>query len=278
MPALRLVTIIVIALLALASANASAAPPLTRISDTLYKADGTPFTGTVTISWRSFVAANSTSIPTNSITVRINGGVLSLRLVPTVNAYGTAYYMVRFNADGQVQFNQIWSVPATSAPVTLKDIRLDAPPGSTSQVPPSTVQMSDVTGLLDALNDRVTRSVAWLAGRAAWIDLNGELASVSGAPGDCVRVDGSAGPCGTTVTLPGFVDMETPTGTVNGSNLVFTLNQAPAPAASLHLFRNGVLQRPSVDYTINGNILTFLAAAAPQSSDLLLASYRTAGQ
>lgn len=37
---------------ALMGTTAEAAPPLTQIYDTLYKADGTLFSGSATISWR----------------------------------------------------------------------------------------------------------------------------------------------------------------------------------------------------------------------------------
>jgi hypothetical protein len=77
---------------------------------------------------------------------------------------------------------------------------------------------------------------------------------------------GSAGPT--------FVDDETPAGTVNGTNAVFTLVNAPSPSASLVLFRNGIRQRVGVDYTISGSTITFLAVAVPQSGDILVADYR----
>ena len=50
---------------------------------------------------------------------------------------------------------------------------------------------------------------------------------------------------------------ETPAGTVNGSNVTFTLANAPSPAASLQLFQDGVLQIQGTDYTLSGNTITF---------------------
>lgn len=261
----------------LLGAPAQAAPPLTQIHDILYKADGNPFTGSATISWRSFVAADSSNIPTNSINVQVVGGLLHVRLVPTTNATGGAYYIVRFNADGKTQFTELWAVPPSAIPVAVKDIRIPSPPGSSVAPPPSVVQMADVTGLVEALADRPTKSIGFAPNRAAFIDDTGEIAAVSGSPSDCVRADGTTGPCGASASI-GFVDMETPAGAVNGINGVFTLTQAPAPAASLLLFRNGILQKPGLDYMISGNTVTFLSAATPQTGDLLVASYRTGGQ
>lgn len=258
-----------------------AAPPLTQIYDTLYKADGTPFSGSATISWRSFTAADSSNIPANSMTIQVVGGLLRVRLVPTTNALGSAYYTARFNADGKVQFTETWAVPPSTVAVSVKDVRLSAATTSSYAVAEatSTIQIADVSGLTEALSDRPTRSVAFLPNRVALIDETGAIAGVSGSEGDCVHVDGTAGACGSGGgTSIGFVDVETPAGTVNGVNMVFLLAQTPYPSTSLHLFRNGILQKPAVDYVLNGNGVTFLSVATPQTGDLLLASYRTAGQ
>jgi hypothetical protein len=260
---------------ALMGSTAEAAPPLTQIYDTLYKADGTLFSGSATISWRSFSAADSSNIPTNSVTVQVVGGLLRVKLVPTTNAPGNAYYIVRFNAEGKTQFTELWAVPPSALALAVKDIRIPSPPGSNVTPPPSVVQVVDVAGLSEALADRPTKSIGYAPNRAAFIDATGEIAAVSGSPGDCVKVDGTSGPCGSGTAL-GFVDQEAPVGTVNGSNSTFLLSQAPFPAGSLHLFRNGILQRVVVDYTLSGNAVTFLSVSTPQVGDQLLASYRTA--
>lgn len=68
-------------------------------------------------------------------------------------------------------------------------------------------------------------------------------------------------------------DCITPVGTVDGANAVFTLTQAPSPAASLQLFRNGVLQRPDgVDYTLASSTITYITA--PSVGDTHVAWYR----
>ena len=255
----------------------SAAPPLTVIQDRLYRADGTPFTGSAVISWRSFSASDGANIPQNSVTIQIVGGVLSARLVPTTNASSGAYYSVRFNADGKTQFTEVWAVPPSAQPLQVRHVRLDSAPGAPVQPPGSLIQITDVTGLAEALVERPLKALAFRAGRVAIIDANGDIAGASGIPTDCVRVDGTTGPCGSTQFLPVFVDMETPYGTVNGNNTIFTLSQAPNPASSLHLFRNGILQKPSLDYVVNGNAVTFLNVSTPQTGDQLSASYR-AGQ
>lgn len=264
-------------LLALITASAAlqAAPPLTSIQDTLYKADGTLFSGSVTISWKSFIAEDSSNIPMNMITVQISSGILRLKLAPTTTASAGAYYLARFNAEGKTQFSEIWSVPASSTPLQVKDVRVASAGGGGSGSVPSTILLSDVQGLNEALADRPTKAAGFATGRALMADLNGELTAVLGAASDCVRVDGTAGPCGTTPTQIAFVDGETPSGAVDGVNRVFLLGQVPSPASSVHFFRNGILQKASVDYTLTGNTVTFEVNATPQTGDVLSVSYRT---
>jgi hypothetical protein len=75
-----------------------------------------------------------------------------------------------------------------------------------------------------------------------------------------------------------FVDNETPSGTVNGSNVTFTLANAPSPAASLQLFVNGLLQESGSgnDYTLSSATITFLTGAIPVTGDKIRGYYRKA--
>jgi hypothetical protein len=68
---------------------------------------------------------------------------------------------------------------------------------------------------------------------------------------------------------------EIPQGAINGANASFALTAAPNPPAALFLFRNGLLQEASVDYTLSAKAVTFLSASVPQTGDTLLALYRT---
>lgn len=69
------------------------------------------------------------------------------------------------------------------------------------------------------------------------------------------------------------IDGEAPIGVRDGTNSVFTLNAVPWPAASLHLFRNGLRQKPGNDYTLANNVIT-LVGKPPDASELILADYR----
>lgn len=70
-----------------------------------------------------------------------------------------------------------------------------------------------------------------------------------------------------------FVDRETPSGSVNGSNTAFVLANAPT-AGSEHVYLNGILQEPGAgnDYTISGATITYLTA--PVTGDKIRVSYR----
>lgn len=77
------------------------------------------------------------------------------------------------------------------------------------------------------------------------------------------------------VFVPNFADNETPSGTIDGSNLVFTLAHTPSPAASLDLFKNGGLMiAGGIDYTLATATITFTSAAKPLTGDSLICSYR----
>lgn len=75
------------------------------------------------------------------------------------------------------------------------------------------------------------------------------------------------------VSAPNFSDNEAPSGTVNGSNVTFTLAHSPV-STSLSLYLNGVLQQAGSgnDYTISTLTITMLTA--PLTGDKLLANYR----
>jgi hypothetical protein len=253
-------------------------PALTTIQDTLYRADGTRFTGTMFIRYNSFLAGDTSNIATANLTLAIVNGSLRVQLVPTTTASAGAQYTVTYNSRGINQFTEIWAVPPSTLPLRVRDVRVSS--GSIIGPPPviSPVQIGDVVGLPNELTVRLMRGVGFGVGRAAVINQAGQVDAASGNLGDCVRVDGSSGPCGGGGGAAGlsFADAEVPAGTVNGSNAAFTLASSPSPAGSLELYRNGLLQRQGADYQISGNAVTFFLASVPQTGDLLVASYRFA--
>ena len=63
--------------------------------------------------------------------------------------------------------------------------------------------------------------------------------------------------------LGAVVENETPAGGVDGVNMVFTLVDPPL-AGSLKVRCDGVSMRNTVDYTVAGAVITFIAVAPTQ--------------
>ena len=71
-----------------------------------------------------------------------------------------------------------------------------------------------------------------------------------------------------------FAENETPTGTQDGVNAVFTLAQTPS-GSSLQLYMNGqLLAAGGEDYTLAGATITYVSAKIPLSTDIIRAWYR----
>ncbi len=259
--------------------TAYAGPQLTTIQDTLFNADGTLFNGSISISWPAFTAADLSAIGAQTLTIPVANGFFSVQLVPTTTAVTPAMYTAVFESAGKNQFTETWGVPLSATPLTIQDV-LTSPGqlgggggGGGGQIP-----ISDVIGLAAELSLRPTIGSSFAVGRTAVIDALGEIDGASGNATDCVHVDGSSGACGGSQSAPiAFSDNEIPGGAINGTNAVFTLSNAPAPAVSLSLFRNGMLLRPSLDYSLNSASIMFTLTAIPQTGDYLQASYRYGG-
>lgn len=63
---------------------------------------------------------------------------------------------------------------------------------------------------------------------------------------------------------------EVPSGTINGVNVTFTLTHAPI-VHKISVFKNGLMLRPTTDYTVSGKTITF--AVAPAGGSNLLVNY-----
>jgi hypothetical protein len=72
------------------------------------------------------------------------------------------------------------------------------------------------------------------------------------------------------LTSSNFVFGEVPSGTVNSSNVTFTLANTPT-SGTVRIFQNGLRDKITIDYTISGSTITF--TTAPSTGDLLLIDY-----
>src|SRR5262249_32233894 len=100
----------------------------TRVSDTLYNADGTLASGLITVNWRGFTAVDGSTIAANSLLFRVVNGVLRLDLAP--NPAGTSYTAL-YLLEGKTAYTETWVVPQSAAALRLPQIRVAAPATAT---------------------------------------------------------------------------------------------------------------------------------------------------
>lgn len=294
----------------------------TRIVDTLYAQDGKPFSGTVQLQAMRLESGERTVIPT-PMTIKVSSGRLDIRLAPNAGSRpdGTSYRATYLPDGGKGSWTEYWVVPASSTPVTVKQIWVPAMPSPNAAI--SIGQVGGLQGALDAKSpvghdhdglyvrlDGAYVNPNWLAG-LDWSrllntpetfpaaphthPLGGDLGGTTDA-GNVLRVQGleydatapvegqvyawdSLASKMTPKSFNGaYADGEVPGGVLDGLNPDFTLLAIPAPAGSLQLYRNGILQKRGIggDYEIAGNTITFYPASTPLSGDILQASYRWA--
>ncbi len=120
---------------------ADAAPATTHVSDTVYRADGKPASGTVLISWPAFTTTDSKPVAAGSESVVLGPeGEFAADLVPNVGATPAgSYYVVVFQLETVVR-TEYWMVGATS-PTTISAVR--ATPGSGTATAPVSKQYVD---------------------------------------------------------------------------------------------------------------------------------------
>jgi hypothetical protein len=248
---------------------------LTTIQDTLFRADGTRFSGTLTIQWSTFDATNIGTIVQQSKSVTVTNGNLLVELVPNAGAAAPAnVYTVHYQSDGNQQFTESWTVPASTTALTVAAVRTGmVTTGSGGSAPGNSTPIveSAVVGLVSDLAQRPIKGPGFGTGSVAVINQNGQIEAAVGDVGDCVFVDGTSGPCGGQVSQ--FFDAETPGGIVDGSNATFTLANPPS-GSSLSLYRNGLYMSANFDYTLSGSTITFIPAGTPQPGDQIIANYR----
>jgi hypothetical protein len=110
----------------------------TTIQDTVYRADGTPASGTLIVSWPAFTTAANVAVAAGGTSVPIGlNGAVELSLAPNAGALpgGTYYTAVYHLSDGTVN-KEYWIVPV-AASTTVGKIR--------AQLVPATVAIQAVS-------------------------------------------------------------------------------------------------------------------------------------
>jgi uncharacterized coiled-coil protein SlyX len=167
-------------------------------------------------------------------------------LTSTVNTQGSSFTTLS-NSVGTLNT----TVSGQAASITSLNSSLSS---LTATVATDTTSLTNVNSTVGGLSTNVTNLTNLVNG------LNSTVSSLSNVSSSAV-----------------FVDSEVPSGAIDGTNLIFSLANPPAPTASLTIFRNGLALSAGVDYTLSGSAVTFLSASKPQAGDMLLAYYRMAG-
>lgn len=134
-------------------------PPLTTVSDTVYRADGTPAQGTLIITWPAFVTAGGGAVAAGRTNVSLGAqGGLSVALASNVGSNPAGvYYVVVYQLSDNTVKTEFWSVP-TNSPANLATVRTT--PGSGTAAQPASMQYVN-TAIATKANDS---SVVHLSG------------------------------------------------------------------------------------------------------------------
>lgn len=165
---------------------------LTQIRDTIYNADGTPFNGTVVLTWVGFSTGTSSTVSPLSTSARIYNGALSVLLVPSTTASAGSYYqVVYYSNNGTTSWSETWSVPVSSTALTVSAVRTSSTTGtgsssssgssgssgSNGQYATLPIAITSVTGLSTDLNT-INNSIGSLTTTVS--GLNTTVSSLSG--------------------------------------------------------------------------------------------------
>ena len=148
----------ILALRAAAAPVPQSGPAVTTVSDTVYRADGTPAQGTLVITWPAFLLANGTPIAAgvNNVTLG-TAGQLTTTLVPNVGVTPAGmYYTVVYQLNDGTTRTEYWLVPTTS-PANLATVRTT--PGSGTAAQPVSMQYVN-TAIAGKANDNAVVHLA----------------------------------------------------------------------------------------------------------------------
>jgi hypothetical protein len=128
-----------LALVALVGQTLAQGPTLTTVSDTVYRADGSPAAGTILISWPPFTTAGGSTVAAGNTNIALgNNGSFTAQLAPNTGATpaGTVYTVTYQLTDGTVK-TENWSI-GTASPETISQVRTLA--GTTTQLAQAATQ------------------------------------------------------------------------------------------------------------------------------------------
>ncbi len=147
--------------------------------------------------------------------------------------------------------------------------------------PQKNVNAADMNQIKTTVNTNDSTTTAALALKASITYVDSTAASkvadainngtTTVAPSQNAVFDALALKADASTVLASFVDGEVPTGSINSSNLIYTLANTPI-SGSVQVFWNGIKSRAGVGHTISGTTITM--ATAPETGDTLEVYYR----
>ena len=150
---LTILKLMVGALLVLMAVPGQPQVSTTTVQGTVYRADGTPASGSLLISWPAFTTANNLAVAAGNTTAQIGtDGFVTVALAPNLGAFpaGSYYTAVYHLSDGSVS-KEYWTVPTTST-ATIAAVR--------AQLQPATVAVQSVSkSYVDALVASISPTV-----------------------------------------------------------------------------------------------------------------------
>ena len=143
----RLFYCLISVMLAVSTARAQS-PSLTTITDTIYRADGTPAAGQLVITWPAFTTAANNAVAAGEKTITLGAsGALSTQLAPNEGATPAgSYYKVVYKLSYGTTATEYWTVPIAT-PTNVGLIRATVVP---SQVAAQLVTRQYVDNVLGA--------------------------------------------------------------------------------------------------------------------------------
>ncbi len=186
-----------------------------------------------------------------------------MNIVVNGTTVATGFNIAALAGGSYIPLDRQFPVTVTSGVLSFSlNYVLNCPTLSGIEITAQTPQ-AGVIGLSSALATYVIKGPAFGTSGVAVINAAGSLDVAAGPPTGCLLQNGTVTTC-----ITHFVSNESPGGVQNGANTVFTLANAPT---HLMYFRNGIIQVPSLDYSLAGSTIT--AFFPPLSDDTLSADY-----
>jgi uncharacterized protein YoxC len=207
----------------LVAASAFAQTNLTQILDTITNPDGTPFNGTVVITWNGYSGSGSGTVSRLSTSATVYNGALSVLLVPTTTASpGTYYQVVYSSSDGTVTWTETWQVPPSTTALTIAEVRQTSTQGagggsgsgsgqyatlpiSISEVTDLASDLSSIDNTISAIQSTATALGTTVSGLSSTVTTQGSTlgtlnTTVTGLSGSVTSLNSMVASLGTTIT------------------------------------------------------------------------------